>query len=132
MTAAQLAATVEDLAFRDWGFFVETKGDGFLLQVRFLALDRATNDATINGSSERAVQSPVPVEQHGRKWYISSHAVKTEVVRTAWKAVQAAILHEAEEDFLYRGVAIHNPHTEPVALARAAGYLERRPGGREG
>ena len=46
----------------------------------------------------------------GRKWMLSPHMVKSEVVQTAFKAVLTAAEHEARERFLYRGRAIFGPH----------------------
>lgn len=96
----EIVAIVKEIKFLDWKFFIMEKGDGFLLQIKFFAADSTQPGAE-------------PVLQSCRKWYISSHSVKAEVVRTAWKAVEAAVLHEAQEEFKYRGVAIFNPHLDP-------------------
>lgn len=103
MTFDEMKALVADIKFRDWEFRVMEKGDGFLLQVRFMALDSTGDD-------------PTPHLQSCRKWYVSSHASKGEIIRTAWKAVEAAVLHEAQEDFLYRSKSIYNPHLDPDAV----------------
>ncbi len=101
MTLDDLQGVVSEVEFRDWEFRVLEKGDGFLLQVRFMALDSSGTDTW--------------EMQSGRKWYISSHACMAEIVRTAWKAVEAAVLHEAQESFKYRGVILHDPHLDPDA-----------------
>jgi hypothetical protein len=85
--------------FRDWTFVVDRMGDGFYLQASF--------------RHETAVQ-------HGRKWYISSHAIREEVVQTALKAVLTALEHEAREEFRFDGRAIYGPHFSLEALAEAA------------
>ena len=46
----------------------------------------------------------------GRKWYISRHATKSEIVQTAFKAVLTALEHEAREKFRYRGLPVYGPH----------------------
>lgn len=46
----------------------------------------------------------------GRKWRLSYHMTKSEVVQTALAAVLAAVEHEAREHFLYQGRAIFGPH----------------------
>ena len=46
----------------------------------------------------------------GRKWFLSPYMTDTEVVRTAHKAYITAVMHEADENFLYRGVSIYDPH----------------------
>ena len=106
MTKSELEDILKDVTYRDWQFVVQEKGDGFLMQIRFMA-----PDATKPGSP--------PVLQTCRKWYVSSFACKAEVVRTAYKAVEAAVLHEAQEEFLYRGSAIYNPHLDPDTLTGA-------------
>jgi hypothetical protein len=54
--------------------------------------------------------------QFCRKWQLSPHMVKSEIVRTAWKAVLAAEEHEAAERFRYKGEMIYNPHVDVDAL----------------
>lgn len=65
---------------------------------------------------------------HCRKWYLSEHMTKQEVVRTAWKAFEAAILHEAQEKFLYRGRMIYGPHMDVDILWEVAPKVEHRAG----
>jgi hypothetical protein len=52
-----------------------------------------------------------------RKWMLSPHMCKAEVVRTAHKAYVCAILHEADENFKYKGVPIFSPHMDVDMLA---------------
>ncbi len=111
MTLEELKAIVSKISYRDWEFRVLTKGDGFLLQVRFMAPDSITGE---------------PALQSCRKWYISSFATKNEVVGTAYKAIETAVIHEAREEFKYRGRAIFNPHQDPDALADAEQKLDAR------
>lgn len=103
MTFDEIKKIVSLCKYRDWEFRVLEKGDGFLVQLRFMAKDSASDD-------------PTPKLQSCRKWYVSSHSSKGEVVRTCWKAVEAAVMHEAQEDFTYRGKSIMNPHLDPDAL----------------
>ena len=56
-------------------------------------------------------------EQRGRKWRLSTHMTKSEVIQTAFKAVLTAEEHETREAFLYRGHAIFRPHYNVDALA---------------
>ena len=46
----------------------------------------------------------------GRKWFISPHMTKSEVVQTAFLAVLAALEHETRGLFLYKGQSIFSPH----------------------
>lgn len=48
--------------------------------------------------------------QHTRKWYVSMHACKNEIVQTALKLVLTSVEHEAREMFTYRGKKIFGPH----------------------
>jgi hypothetical protein len=46
----------------------------------------------------------------GRKWLLSEYMTAGEIVQTAFKALMTAIEHEAREQFLYKGVAVLDPH----------------------
>lgn len=55
-------------------------------------------------------------EQKGRKWRLSPHMVRSELVQTTMLAVMTAVEHEAREHFRYRGHAIFGPHFDVDAL----------------
>lgn len=46
----------------------------------------------------------------GRKWKLSPHMLRSELVQTALMAVLAAEEHEAREKFLYKDYPIFGPH----------------------
>lgn len=48
----------------------------------------------------------------GRKWFVSQHMCKNEIIRTAYKAIECAVAHEMNENFLYKGVAVMTPHMD--------------------
>ena len=96
MRREELEQVLGDITFRDWEFHLAAQGRGYLLQIQFLAPD--TNDPS---RMDR---------QRCRWWYIDPEATPAEVVRTAWKAVEAAVLHEAQELFRYRGAVVYDPH----------------------
>jgi len=98
----ELEKIVEDVKYKDWKFNLEDRMDCFLLKVTFMAPDLHTSKEEL---------------QHCRKWFISTHACRAEVVRTAYKAVLAAEQHEVDENFQYKGINIHSPHADPEALA---------------
>ena len=50
--------------------------------------------------------------QYCRKWLLEPTMSTKDVVRTAYKAYQAAVEHEAAERFLYKGEAVYNPHLD--------------------
>ena len=54
--------------------------------------------------------------QYCRLWPLQMTMTDTEVVRTAYKAAEAAVLHELEEQFTFRGAMIFCPHTNIHAL----------------
>ena len=112
LTQAVLDFFVAAIRFQDWAFRTGTLGDGFFLQVVFVAPDRS--DAT--GIHE----------WHGRKWYISPYSVESEVVQTALKAVLTALEHEAREQFTYKGIAPYGPHVDVGALLVVAERQDRR------
>jgi hypothetical protein len=55
-----------------------------------------------------------------RKWFVSAHMCVSEIVRTCYKCVQTAMLHELDEKFSYRGVLIYDPHRNLDLLVEAA------------
>jgi hypothetical protein len=59
-------------------------------------------------------------EGHGRKWYISRFATKSEIVLTAFKAFFTNAEHECREGFKYRGESILAPHFDVDAMAEFA------------
>lgn len=105
MRFKELKEIVRWINYKDWEFHLENRKDCFLLQVRFYAYD------TDHPNTDKELQ-------HCRKWFISRHACKAEVVRTAFKAVVAAEEHEVAENFRYQGARIHSPHIDPDALIR--------------
>jgi hypothetical protein len=97
VTFGQVAAVLSRCKFKDWGFLLLTKGDGFLVQLEFLANDNFTGE----------------LRRHkGRKWYVSAHSTKDEIVRTAFLAVKTAREHETREQFKFDGYAIYGPHQD--------------------
>lgn len=102
MTYKTLTRIIKQIKYKDWFFYLEERKDCFVLQIRFVGPDSYTGKDKI---------------QHCRKWFVSSHACKAEVVRTAFKAVLAAEEHEAGEFFRYKGVPINSPHLNPDAVS---------------
>jgi len=101
-----LCIDVPERLFPGGAFEVHEKGDGFLVQLIFYAED--------------ADDPEVSEVQRCRKWYVSSHCTDTEVIRTAYKACEAAVLHELDELFLFKGARIYNPHYDAEALVKMA------------
>lgn len=54
--------------------------------------------------------------QHTRKWLLSQHMTRSELVQTAFKCALTSIEHEAREQFTYKGARIFGPHFNVEAL----------------
>jgi hypothetical protein len=63
---------------------------------------------------------------HCRKWMLSYHMTDSELVRTAYLAFQQAIMHEADEKFLFDGRAIYNPHIDVFEKWKVANLHDSR------
>ena len=99
LTKQGLQTIIEDIKYKKhWKFDVQERADCFTLKIQFLAPDFHTGKIEV---------------QHCRKWFISKYACRAEIVRTAYKAVVAAETHEVDENFMFRGVRIYSPHTDP-------------------
>lgn len=103
MQLAELQAILADCRYLDWKFeagqapYLEHYkwGQNFWLRVTF---------SVPNGGGEPTTT------WNGRRWLVSGHASRSEVVQTAFLAVKTAIEHELREAFHYRGAAIFGPH----------------------
>lgn len=105
MSFHTLNETLSKITYRDWTLKSFEKEDGYLLQWIFMEKDvMKPKDETL-------------YEQYCRKWYVSKFSTETEVIRTAWLAVQQAVIHEISESFLYNNIRIFDPHTNYVELA---------------
>lgn len=102
MTIQERAQTIlSEVEFRDWWFVVEA--DRF--HVAFWAKDNFTGAEAI---------------QRGRPWLIWPEMADSAIVFTAWAAIEAAVIHEAREDFKYKGRRVVGPHVSVEALWRVA------------
>lgn len=100
LTLNDIKHIVAEIRYKDWNFdIIEGPNDvqdwptNPSLRVRFIDPE--------NGSTQK-----------GRKWLLSYHMTKSEVVLTALKAVLTAEEHESRELFRYRGAKIFNPHID--------------------
>ena len=57
----------------------------------------------------------------GRKWQLSSHMTKSEIVQTAFKAALTVIEHELRASFTYKGRPILGPHFDVDKLWELSG-----------
>ena len=101
-----LQAILHKIEFKNWRVEVsDAMYEGYLLQWTFLEKD--TTSSFDNNY----------YMQYCRKWYIENNATETKIIRTAWLAVQQAMMHEVAELFLYDNVRLFDPHTDYVKLA---------------
>jgi hypothetical protein len=96
-TFDEIKAIIDGIQFMDRTFRLLEKGDGFLLQMFYY---------------ETCVENPgsEPVKQSTRKYYVSPYMTESEVVETAWLAVQRSQLHVASEHFTYQGRRVYSQH----------------------
>ena len=117
MNKADFEAILALVTYKDWTFYVEERPSDepslptYYMQVRFPDADLVT------GQIET---------QHGRKWILSRHMTRSEVVATAFKAVMTAEEHETREKFRYRKRMVYGPHIDVEALAQTCRHLELR------
>jgi hypothetical protein len=97
MTKKETQNILSYVQYKDWDILLREDGDRLYLQCQFKA------PCSVTGAIKT---------QHCRKWMLSPHMTRTEVVTTAWKAVIAAEEHEAREHFKYKGQPIFNRHID--------------------
>lgn len=103
MTIGQINQVLSQVKYQDWTFELTADAPGhWYLRVKFWAY---------------CPQRGEPAEWTGRKWLLSEHMTRSEIVQTAWKAVLTAVEHEAREAFTYRGKPIFGPHFNVEFLA---------------
>lgn len=96
------------------------------LTARFVALDLGLSFLIHLEFDAPDADTGLMQTQKSRKWWVSRHATKSEVVQTALKAVLTALEHEARENFRYRGQAIFAPHFDVDDLAESPPVTEVR------
>ena len=94
----------------EWNIHCDIMGDGFFIQLRYLEKDIETGDLQ---------------DQHGRKWYVSKHSVKSEVVQTILKACLTSAEHMIREHFTYKEERIYGPHFDVDELVKFAASKRR-------
>lgn len=92
---------LKDVKYKNHSFVIHHDANRDYLQVEWDGVDSATRQ---------------PRRCKGRKWYLSPHMTKSELIQTALAAVLAIEEHEAREAFLYKGYAVFGPHFNVEAL----------------
>jgi hypothetical protein len=96
-TRQQIISIIDQIKFMDRKLRVMEKGDGFLVQMRYMEPD---------------VEHPEtgPQVQATRKYYISPYMTESEIVETIWLMVQRSQIHVASEHFTYKGRRVYSQH----------------------
>lgn len=95
MTPEAIRTILSGVTFPDTEFLVEEGSGWMVLRVEVKGRCNVTGE---------------PSTWKGRKWPLSKHMTKSEVVQTAFLAVQTATEHEVREQFKFKGAAIFGPH----------------------
>ena len=109
----RISEHLAEVHYPEHSFVVGRMGDGFYLQIAYVEPD---------------IETGLPANQRGRKWYVSAHATRGEVVQTALKAALASAEHRVREHFTYQGQRIFGPHFDLDALVELClqNKVERR------
>jgi hypothetical protein len=86
--------------YKNWSLRAQKRDNGFLFQIVFLEKDNA---------------DPTKTEmQYCRKWFVDNdyieHTYYPGIIHAIEEAIEAAETHEMNENYLYEGVTIYNPH----------------------
>jgi len=120
-TEKALREIVSNVSYLDWEIRLRHDGDRPYIQ--------------IFGHGPDPKAGMMDAHWSGRKWFISPHMCKNEVIRTAYKAIECAVAHEMNEYFLYKGVAIMTPHMdyeEIVDIMKDHNCIDARENGMQG
>ena len=109
MTPLEMQEVLDSIEYPGYDFMVKLKGDVPFLQASFTEPDAYTGELSV---------------QFTRKWLLSEHMVRSEIVQTALKCVLTSAEHRVRETFLYKGERIFGPHFDIEALYEMA--LHRR------
>ena len=96
---------LEDIAYPGYEIGVHGGDDAIYLQARY---------------QEACVVTGIVEWQYTRKWRLSPHMTKSEIVQTALKCILTSAEHRVREHFRYKGQLIFGPHFDVDALVALA------------
>lgn len=117
----EIREIISNVSYLDWEFR--------------LMYDRDRPYLQIHGHGPDPKEGMRDAQWSGRKWFVSPHMCKNEIIRTAYKALECAVAHEMNELFLYKGVAIMTPHLdyeEIVTMMSDHNCIDARDNGMQG
>ena len=102
MKHAEIQQIVDQISFREYNLYVLWNERGQMyLQASYHEPDVVTGKVEL---------------QQTRKWILSEHMTKSEIVQTAFKACLTSMEHRTREHFLYKGERVYSPHYDVEAL----------------
>lgn len=104
-------AILNEIVYKDWQFGVAKDGVRYYFQIRF------NGPCSVTG---------IMKEHSSRKWFLSEHMTKSEVVQTVFKAILTAEEHETREHFKYRNKRIFGPHIDVDTLSEVCDKVDVR------
>ena len=111
MILSEIRSALREVRYKEWTLEVCSDESFGYLVVSFRAIDTDTG----------AWQT-----QRGRKWKLSPHMTRSEVIQTAFLAVMTAEEHEIRETFTYKGIPVFCPHLDVEALVEIHGRHDAR------
>jgi len=98
MTLDMVNRVISNLEYENYSFTVDVIGENVItVKVVFDTI------CTISGE---------PLRAECRPWIVENESTESEVVRTIYKATEAAVVHELQEKFKYNGKVVYDPHTQ--------------------
>lgn len=101
MTVLEMKSLISHIQYKDWTFHLDHYDRDIYLQCRFKA---------------KCSVSDIVEDQRGRKWRLSLHMTKSEIIATAFKAVMTAEEHEVRDHFKYYNQPIYTSHYDVDGL----------------
>lgn len=112
MDYKQIANILANIQYKDWWFEIKEIDEGsfgHLIRTCFMAKDADFDKIT---------------KQECRWFFLEANVTETDVVRTAFKAIEAAEYHEMCECFKYLQQRIYHPHLD---LHKMAEFMITKP-----
>jgi hypothetical protein len=111
MELEQIKNILNNINYKNWWFEIkEIQNDfGYLIRTCFMAKD---------------ADSDIIEKQECRWFFLNFNATETEIVRTAFKAIETAEYHELCESFFYLYKRIYHPHLD---LHKMADFMNTNP-----
>jgi hypothetical protein len=106
---------LKDVRYLDYRFSIHADaGTGIYMQAMFPEADIVTG---------------LVEPQYTRKWKLSIHMTKSELIQTAFKCALTSAEHRCREHFRYKGSAVYSPHydvdeLEALCKRKAFDYRE--------